>query len=99
MSSVEIPTELVERAILDKVSVEIAFSSDGLIASAVNGSASCILSKKLIHIDELVETFLTNNNLHMEEVTVSELKRLLGRLEKSVRAVQRSVAVLEQLSN
>jgi len=97
VSSVEIPSELVERAVLDRVSVEIAFSSDGRIASAAAGGGSAS-SKKMIHVDELVERFLTSNNLHLEEVTIFELRGLLERLEISVRAVQRSIARLEDAS-
>ena len=97
VSSVEIPSELVERAVLDRVSVEIAFSSDGRIASAAAGGGSAS-SKNMIHVDELVERFLTSNNLHLEEVTIFELRGLLERLEISVRAVQRSIARLEDAS-
>ncbi|WP_024510695.1 hypothetical protein [Bradyrhizobium sp. ARR65] len=98
VSSVEIPSELIERAVLNAVSVEIGFSADGQISSAANGSASCS-SKKMIHIDELVETFLASDNLHMEEVTVWDLKRLLEKLEKAARAVKQSITSLEQVSN
>ena len=98
VSSVEIPSELVERAVLDRVSVEIAFSSDGRIASAAAGPGAAS-PKRTIHVDELVETYLTSNNLHLEEATVFDLRRLLERLEKSVRAVQQSIAQLEQASN
>ena len=97
VSSVEIPSELVERAVLDRVAVEIEFSSDGRIASAAVGGGSAS-SKKMIHVDELVERFLTSNNLHLEEVTIFELRGLLERLEISVRAVQRSIARLEDAS-
>ncbi|WOH63623.1 hypothetical protein [Bradyrhizobium sp. BWA-3-5] len=98
VSSVEIPSELVERAVLDRVSVEIALSTDGQIASSATGGGAAS-SKKMIHVDELVETFLTSNNLHLEEATALDLRRLLERLEKSVRAVKRSIAELEEVSN
>ena len=97
VSSVEIPSELIERAVLDSVSVEIAFSSDGQIASAATASGSTS-AKKMIHVDELVEAFLTSSNLHLEETTIFDLRRLLERLEKSVRAVQRSIVQLEEVS-
>ncbi|WP_407175358.1 hypothetical protein [Bradyrhizobium sp. STM 3562] len=98
VSSVEIPSELIERAVLDGVSVEIGFSADGQIASAANGGASSS-STKMIHIDELVQTFLASDNLHMEEVTVLDLKRLLEKLEKAAQAVKQSITLLEQVSN
>ncbi|MCK1641225.1 hypothetical protein IVA95_27425 [Bradyrhizobium sp. 157] len=97
MSSVEIPSELIERAVLDRVSVEIALSGDGQIASTATGSGSAS-AKKMIHVDELVEAFLTSSNLHLEEATVFDLRKLLERLEKSVRAVQRSIAQFEEAS-
>ncbi|MCA6114963.1 hypothetical protein J6524_08530 [Bradyrhizobium sp. WSM 1738] len=98
VSSVEIPSELIERTVLDRISVEIAFSGDGQIASAATGSRSAS-SKTVVYVDELIETFLTSNNLHLEEVTIFELRRLLERLEISVRAVQRSIAQLKEASN
>jgi hypothetical protein len=98
VSSVEIPSELVERTILNRISVEIAFSGDGQIASAATGNGSAS-SKKMIHVDDLVETFLTSSNLYLEEITVSDLQKLLARLEKSVRAVQRSIAQLSERSD
>jgi hypothetical protein len=98
VSSVEIPSELIERIILDRISVEIAFSGDGQIASAATGNGSAF-SKKMIHVDELVETFLTSSNLYLEEITVFDLQKLLARLEKSVRAVQRSIAQLNERSD
>ncbi len=98
VSSVEIPSELIERAVLDSVSLEIEFSTDGQIASAANGG-SWASSKKMIDLYELVETFLSSNNLHMEEVTLFDLRRLLEKLEKAARAVERSITLHEQLSN
>lgn len=92
--SLEIPSELIERAVLESVSVEIRVSTDGQIACAANGSASAS-SKKMIHLDELVEKFLVSKNLRMEEVTVFDLKRLLEKLEKAAEAVERSISLLE----
>ncbi|MGX9430196.1 MULTISPECIES: hypothetical protein [Bradyrhizobium] len=93
---VEIPSEAVERAIFASVSVEIALSSDGEIASSATGTLSgCSLAKNTTSIDRLVEAFLSSDNLHMEEVTEQDLQALLARLQKSVDAVRRSIALLQ----
>jgi hypothetical protein len=80
--------------------VEIALSADGEIASAVHGKASaCYCPKKIVFLDDLVEAFLADSNLHMEETTEKELRTLLERLQKSVRAVQRTIALLKRATN
>ncbi|KRR13637.1 hypothetical protein CQ10_38725 [Bradyrhizobium valentinum] len=97
VASVEIPSELIERAVLANVSVEISLSADGEIASAASGTASaCSSAKEVISVDQLVERFLGSDNLHMEEATERELQVLLERLQKSVGAVERSIALYRQ---
>ncbi|WP_315730710.1 MULTISPECIES: hypothetical protein [unclassified Bradyrhizobium] len=93
---VEIPSEAVERAIFANISVEIALSGDGEIASTATGTLSgCSIAKNTMSIDRLVEALLSSDNLHMEEVTEQDLEALLARLQKSVDAVQRSIALLQ----
>lgn len=100
VASVEVPSELIERALFANVSVEIALLSDGEIVSVANGTVSaCSCAKKIISVDALVELFLSKDNLHMEEVTESELKVLLERLQKSVQAVKRTIALLERTTD
>jgi len=96
VASLVVPSELIERAVLANVSLEIALSADGWIASTANGKASAHSSPKIIAVDQLVETFLIGDNLRMEEVTERELRVLLERLQKSVHAVERSIALLQQ---
>jgi hypothetical protein len=96
VASIEIPSELIERAVLANVFVEISFSGDGEIASTANGVASaCSPARKVISVDRLVETFLDGDNLRMEEVTEQELRALLDRLQKSVQAVQRAISLVK----
>ncbi len=93
---VEIPSETVERAIFASVSVEIALSGGGEIASTATGTLSgCSIAKNAMLIDQLVEAFLSSDNLHMEEVTEQDLEALLARLQKSVDAVRCSIALLQ----
>jgi len=100
VASIEVPVELIERTVLANVSVEIALSADGEIASAAHGRASdCSSLKKIVSVDDLVEAFLADSNLHMEETTEKELRTLLERLKKSVRAVQRTITLLERATN
>jgi len=100
VASVEIPVELIERTVLANASVEILLSADGEVASAVHGRASaCSSLKKIVFVDDLVEAFLADRNLHMEETTERELRTLLERLQKSVQAVQRTITLLERATN
>lgn len=95
IASIEIPAQVIERAVLENTSVEITLLSDGEIASAVVGPASDSLSARArVSIDHLVDAFLTNENLHKEEATEAELKTLLGRLYKSVEVVERTIRLL-----
>ncbi|QOZ10407.1 hypothetical protein [Bradyrhizobium sp. CCBAU 51765] len=41
-----------------------------------------------------VEAFLTSQNLHKQEATEGKLRTLLGRLHKSVEAVERTIHFL-----
>jgi hypothetical protein len=96
VASIEIPLELIERAVLTRVSVEIALSADGEIVSTANGvTFACSSARKTISVDKLVEMFLDRKNLHMEEATDRELGRLLNRLQNSVQAVQRAISLVQ----
>lgn len=100
LASVEVPSELIENAFFSNVSVEIALLNDGAIVSVANGMASaCSFAKTIVSVDVLVESFLSKKNLHMEEVTENELKILLEKLQKSVQAVQRTIALLERTTD
>ena len=93
---IAIPSELIERAVLANVSVEIALSGDGEIASTANGTASaCSPARKIVSVDKLVEMFLDAHNLHMEEATEREPSTLLDRLQRSVQAVQRTISLVQ----
>jgi hypothetical protein len=91
VTSVEVPSEMIERAIITDLSVEIVLSADGSIASAAHSKASVYASASSIPIDQLVEAYLISENLHMEEVSERDLRGLLVRLEKSVGAVRRTI--------
>jgi hypothetical protein len=100
MASVEIPVELIERTVLANLSLEVALSADGEIAFAAHGRASaCSSLRKTVSVDGLVEAFLTDSNLRLEEITERELRALLKRLQKSVKAVQRKIYLLQQPTN
>lgn len=94
--SVELPVELIERTIMESISVEINLSSTGEISSTASGmTCNCSSSISTISLDELVDALLQRNNLHMEEAKEGELRLLLERLQKSVRAVERAIATIE----
>lgn len=100
VASLEVPLELIERAVLANASVEIALAGDGRIASSVAGGATvCSSAVKTISIDQLIQGFLTSSNLRMEETTQAELRTLLKRLQDSARAVQHAIASFERSAN
>lgn len=95
IASIEIPTQVIERAVLENASVEITLLDDGQVASAVTGPASdCFSARTSVSIDHLVDAFVASHNLHKEEATEAELRTLLGRLHKSVVAVERTIRLL-----
>jgi hypothetical protein len=96
IASIEIPAQVVEGAVLENSTVEITLLGDGEIGSAVAGPASdCFSLRSSVTIDQLVEAFVSSQNLHKEEATVAELMALLGRLHKSVDAVERAIRLFE----
>jgi hypothetical protein len=100
VASLELPAELIERTVLANVSVDIALSSAGEIKSAASGAASTFShASKTVSLDALVDVLLERNNVYMEEITEGELRILLERLERSVRAVERAIAVLKHVAS
>lgn len=96
VASIELPAELIERTVIANVSIEISLSGAGEITSAASGTASDFCSmKRTISLDELVYMLLERPNLHMEETTESELRMLLRKLQKSISAVQRAIAIMK----
>lgn len=95
IASIEIPAQVIERAVLENASVEITLLGDGEISSAVTGPASeCFSARTSVSIDRLVDAFVASHNLHKEEATEVELRTLLGRLHKSVEAVEQTIRLL-----
>jgi len=95
IASIEIPAQVMERAVLENASVEITLLGDGEIASTVIGPASdCCSARTSVSIDRLVDAFVASHNLHKEEATEVELRTLLGRLRRSVEAVEHSIRLL-----
>lgn len=100
VASLEVPLEVIERAILANVSVKMVLAGDGNIASSVAGEASaCSSAVKTVSIDRLIQEFLACDNLRLEDTTREELKTLLNRLQDSTRAVQRAIASFERSEN
>lgn len=96
LASLELPAELIERTVIANVSIEISLSVHGEITSAASGIASNFCSaNRTISLDGLVDMLLEHSNLHMEEVTEIELGILLERLQKSIHAVKRAIAIMK----
>ncbi|WP_440639443.1 hypothetical protein ACSHT2_34050 [Bradyrhizobium sp. PUT101] len=99
MASIELPAELIEAVVLSNISIEIALSGAGEISSTASGTMTDSSAATSISLDKLVEVLLEQNNIRQEETTESELRTLLGKLEKSVRAVQQAIELLKTAAN
>jgi hypothetical protein len=100
VTSVEVPVELLERTVTANLSTEIFLSADGEIVFATHGRAYAFPSlRKTVFVDDLVEAFLADSNLQMEETTERELRALLERLQKSVEAVQCKITIRDEATN
>ncbi|WP_271592001.1 hypothetical protein [Bradyrhizobium sp. CCBAU 65884] len=96
VSAVEMPAQLVEQAVRTRASSTVEISPDGMVIAHVLWShASDTMpdsSTDLEALDVLVRRAVTFENLRMEEATVSDLNRLLQRLERSISLVKDAIS-------
>ncbi|MBO4225338.1 hypothetical protein [Bradyrhizobium neotropicale] len=97
VSSIELPTEILERSALANIAIQVVLSASGEIISVANGATATLSSAaRRISVDDLVESLLDHDNLRMEEATESELRILLERLRRSVRAVESAIEAVKE---
>lgn len=100
VSSVELPTEIIEQSALANIAIRIVLSASGEIISFANSATATLSSAtRRISVDDLVESLLDHDNLRMEEVTESELRILLERLRRSARAVESAIEAVQQAAS
>jgi hypothetical protein len=96
LSTIDVPTFIVESAVLARVTLAAGIEPDGTVISQIlmshaNGSAPDI-STKAASIEALVQKAVNAENLHIEEATVADLGMLLQRLEDSVTLVRGAIS-------
>ena len=92
ISSLEIPSRLLEQTIGAGLSIDVSMSCDGRITVSDPHSRS-----NVVPLDELVLTLLAEDNLRMEEPTVTDLQSLLNRLQQCVHAVELAIESLTSM--
>jgi hypothetical protein len=96
LSAIDVPTSIVERAVLKRATLAARVGPDGtvisyMLMSHVRGSIPDIPTD-IVSIEALVQRALNAENLRMEEATVADLSTLLRRLEDSVRLVKGAIS-------
>ncbi|WP_375305649.1 hypothetical protein WI560_27060 [Bradyrhizobium sp. A11] len=94
--ALELPASIVETTILKAAKLNVTVAPDGHIRLSVRGIACEDISDGLPSIagsiDQLIAQSVADDNLHLEEVTSSDLNSLLHRLERSISLVKEAIA-------
>jgi hypothetical protein len=96
LSAIDVPTSIVEQAVLTRASLAARVGPDGtvishMLMSHVRGSVPDIPTD-VASIEALVKRAVNVENLRREEATVADLSTLLRRLEDSVTLVKRAIS-------
>jgi len=96
LSAIEVPTSIVEQAVLTRASLATRVVPDGtvishILMSHVRGYIPNIPTD-VASIETLVQRAISAENLRMEEATVADLSTLLRKLEDSVRLVTDTIS-------
>lgn len=96
LSAIEVPTSIVEQAVLTRASLATRVAADGTVISHMLMShvRESILNipTDVASIEALVQRAVNVENLRMEEATVADLTTLLRRLEDFVRLVTDTIS-------
>lgn len=96
LSTIDVPTSIVERAVLTRASLAARVGPDGtvisyMLMSHIKGSMPDI-STEVASIEALVQRAVNADSLRMEEATVADLRTLLRRLEDSATLVKGAIS-------
>ncbi len=97
LTQVEIPAEILERAVLSKMSVVPRVTPNGTVTADTDQSdlaSENQLEVAAIPINELVNRAMAPDNLRVEEAKISDLCTLLDLLEQSVSKVKSALAII-----
>lgn len=94
----EIPAEILERTVLDQLSVVPRMTPDGVVSvdfSEQSGrDIDGLLEIAVTPINELVARSVASDNLRLEETRISDLEALRNGLEQSLCTVQDALAMI-----
>jgi hypothetical protein len=99
LSAIDVPTSIVEQAVLTRASLAARVGPDGTVISLMlmshfRGSVPDV-STDVASIEVLVQRAVNVENLRREEATVADLNTLLRRLEDSVRLVKSAISQMK----
>jgi hypothetical protein len=96
LSAIQVPTSIVEQAVLTRASLATRVAADGTVISHMLMShireSIPNIPTDVASIEALVQRAVNTENLRMEEATVADLTTLLRRLEDSVRLVTDAIS-------
>jgi hypothetical protein len=92
VSEIIVSARLLEEALYSSISIDLALSADGVVSASLSESVTNNQGGRSVRaIDDLLRATLTKKNLHVEEASVSQLRELLNRLEKSIDMVRHAI--------
>ena len=94
----EVPADIVERAVLDQLSLVPKMTPDGIVSADFsereNRDIDHVLEVAVTSISELVARSMASDNLRLEETRTSDLEVLQNRLEQSLCTVRDALAIV-----
>jgi len=98
LMQLEIPAQILERAVLDKLSVVPRMTPDGMVSAdfpeQTDRDIDDSLEVAVTPISELVIRSLASDNLRLEETRTSDLEALRNQLEQSLVTVRDALAMV-----
>ncbi|XIA68011.1 hypothetical protein ACFIOY_20280 [Bradyrhizobium sp. TZ2] len=100
VSAVEVPIQIVEKALLTRASLTVRIDPDGKVISHMLWSHAADITADsptdVEALDVLIRRAVNTENLRMEETTVSDLNALLQRLECSISLVKDAISQISR---
>ncbi|NOJ41058.1 hypothetical protein [Bradyrhizobium australiense] len=94
----EIPAQIVERTVLDQLSVVPRMTPDGMVSAdfseQTDRDIGDLLEVAVTPISELVARSMASGNLRLEETRTSDLEALRNQLEQSLGTVRDALAMV-----
>jgi len=94
ISTVEVPSQIVEQVVLPRASLAVRMGPDGMVFPLLSYAANNTLDlpTDVEALEVLVQKAVDTESLQMEEATISDLNTLLRRLECSIGLVKDAIS-------